>query len=72
MDSKNLWIAYSDIEDLDADMKDAVEDKLLYTEVCIKDVYKRQVNSHTSAERIRIRNLMTHDKNSVFRHDKLS
>ena len=35
MDSKNLWIAYSDSEDLDADMKDAVEDKLLYTEVCI-------------------------------------
>ena len=35
MDSKNLWIAYSDREDLDADMKDAVEDKLLYTEVCI-------------------------------------
>ena len=35
MDSKNLWIAYSDSEDSDADMKDAVEDKLLYTEVCI-------------------------------------
>ena len=33
--SKNLWIAYSDSEDSDADMKDAVEDKLLYTEVCI-------------------------------------
>mgnify|MGYP003226212229 CR=1 FL=1 len=35
MDSKNLWIAYSDSEDSDADVKDAVEDKLLYTEVCI-------------------------------------
>ena len=35
MDSKNLWIAYSDSEDSDADMKDAMEDKLLYTEVCI-------------------------------------
>ena len=34
MAGKNLWIAYSDSEDLDADMKDAVEDKLLYTEVC--------------------------------------
>lgn len=26
MDSKNLWIAYSDSEDSDADMKDAVEE----------------------------------------------
>ena len=56
MDSKNLWIAYSDSEDSDADMKDAVEDKLLYTEVCIngqeiqQGLGQRTVNNNAFSE----------------------